>query len=429
MCSGSAGARSRYHGVIMQTVLITGAASGIGRAAALHFAALGWRCVMVDRDDAALASLRPRLCATAGAEHLALQADLTRDDQIGHLAAQLPELDALINNAGMSDTSGILLAEQEATQLARIVALNLAAPAALVRACAHRLRPGARIVNVASGAGLRAIPLRGGYSATKAGLIAQSQALAAARPDWRVTVLCPGFVRTELVESLMAAGRLDPRQAVAKIPLARMADPQEMAEALCFLAGEGAAPLHGQVLALDGGSSVYGGSVPFNPAQHAPLAADAPLAWSTYGDADGRWAGLQDRVDASAGAAANSYAAVLDASALDASDSIASVHQAARRYADRHARHASLTLLLPALAPDADWERRGIAAATRMLVATLACELAPRALRINAVELAAQQTPSTLIPLLRYVGGPRAQYLTGQTLHIASTETDGTGHV
>ena len=108
----------------------------------------------------------------------------------------------------------------------------------------------------------------------------------------------------------------------------------------------------------------------------------------------------------------------------------AAVHEAARRFAAAHDGAASLTLLLPAerlgdpavlpasgtgLAAD-DWTWAGDAAAARMLVATLACELASRALRVNAVAVSPDVDPVALRALLRHVAGARSQFLTGQTL-------------
>ena len=197
----------------MQTVLITGAASGIGRDTARLFASAGWQCVLVDNNEQALHQLGRSLPSPASAAHVLRVIDLTDREQIASLADGTPALDAVLNNAGMSDASNTPLAEQGPAQMGRLLALNLAAPAAVVDACARLLKPGARIVNVASGAGLHAIPWRGAYSPSKAGLIAQTRALAQARPEWCVTVLAPGFVRTELVDGLIQAGRLKPEGA------------------------------------------------------------------------------------------------------------------------------------------------------------------------------------------------------------------------
>ena len=191
------------------SVLLTGAASGIGRATALLLARSGWHCVLVDRDADGLAQLLPQLPAPPGLQHVARVTDLSHAGLIEPLAAGLPPLDALIHNAGISDTSGTAITDQPASQLQRVLDVNLLAPQRLTAACLPLLRPGARIVTVASGAGLQAIPWRGAYSPSKAGLIALTQALAAARPDLVVNVLCPGFVRTELVESLIFDGLLE----------------------------------------------------------------------------------------------------------------------------------------------------------------------------------------------------------------------------
>ena len=130
---------------------------------------------------------------------------------------------------------------------------------------------------------------------------------------------------------------------------------------------------------------------------------------------------------------------------------LAIVHEAARRFAAQHARDASLTILLPAdyaavdyatadepgrvrpgrvrpghagssgdAASLADWRSAGDAAAARMLIATLACELAPRALRVNAVEVSPGIRPEHLRPLLHTIAGARAQFLTGQTLRACA---------
>ncbi|MDO9436302.1 SDR family NAD(P)-dependent oxidoreductase [Hydrogenophaga sp.] len=396
----------------MQTVLITGAASGIGRDTARLFARAGWQCVLVDHNQQALRTVGEGLPAPASAAHVLRTIDLTDAAQIASLREGTPPLDALLNNAGMSDASNTPLVEQDPVQMGRLLALNLAAPAAVVDACAHLLKPGARIVNVSSGAGLSAIPWRGAYSPSKAGLIAQTQALAAAHPEWCVTVLCPGFVRTELVDALIQAGRLKPEGALGKIPLGRMAQPDEMAQALYFLASTGAAPLSGQTFPVNGGSSVYGGSQPLPPSTLDVLPLDLPLQLEVCGGDAAPWQAVAPvQVDEP------HYAACLDLSPLQAAPAslLHAVHAAAQRFAARYSQQASLTVLLPTAKPG-DWQTAGDAAAARMLIATLACEWGSRALRINALVVPADIDPTSLHPLLRYACGSAAQFLTGQIL-------------
>ncbi|MGE8658395.1 MAG: SDR family NAD(P)-dependent oxidoreductase [Achromobacter sp.] len=384
----------------METVLLTGAASGIGRATARRLARGGRRCVLVDRNAEALASLADEL----GATHVLRVADLTDPAQIAALAEGLPPLHALINNAGMTDDSNQPIIGLAPAGWQRLLDLNLHAPGRLPLALRERLVPGARIVNVASGAGLRAIPWRGAYSPSKAGLIAQTRAMAKAFPAWRFTVLCPGFVRTELVAGLIAAGRLDPARAVAKIPLGRLGEPEDIGCALAFLASAESASLTADLLAVDGGSSVFGGSQAYAPSPHAPMACDTPLALRVRGPWDG------PRQDAAEG-----YPALLDTRVLASPPGrrLEAIVQAARQAAPDGP--GSLTLLLPR-DQDETWEGAGERAAARMLIATLACEWGPKAARINAVEVPAGTDPATCLPLLRFVAGAQAQYLTGQTL-------------
>lgn len=401
----------------MPTVLITGAASGIGRAAAMLFAGRGWQCMLVDRDAQALAALLPVLPSHGGRAHISRVVDLTRTADIFSLADPALPLDAVINNAGMSDTSGLPLIQQDGTQLERLLALNLQAPAYMVEALSAQLVPGARIVNVASGAGLHVIPWRGAYSASKAGLIAQTRALAKARPDLRVSVLCPGFVRTELVEELIACGRLSPVAAVAKIPLGRMAQPQEMAQALFFIASVEAAPLSGECISIDGGSAVFGGSKAFLPSIHENMPFETKVAFQLFGSPDAEWErALAVRQTSPAQAM---YAATVDFSTLAAGKGqlLQAVHQAAARYASSNKAGSSLTLLLPAEKQgETAWQTSGDRAAARMLVATLACELGPQAMRINAIEMDADSSPAVLAPVVQFVAGACAQFLTGQII-------------
>jgi NAD(P)-dependent dehydrogenase (short-subunit alcohol dehydrogenase family) len=399
-------------------VLVTGAAAGIGRAAALRLARARWRCLLVDADAAALQRLQAGWPAACTAPQ-AFVCDLTDAAQIARLAEALPPLDALVNNAGRSAGGADALSGGDDGSAAQLLALNLAAPALLVEACAPLLRPGARIVNLASGAGLRAIPWRGLYSASKAGLIAQTLALARARPDWCVTALSPGFVRTELVQGLIDSGRLQPAQAVAKIPLGRMAEPEDMAEALCFLASPGARPLSGQLLVLDGGSSVYGGSEPLPAAIRPALPFDLPTALRCIDLHAPDWRSALDAREAAPVQPRDAtYAAVLDGAALGAAPGavLDAVLRSARRFRAQHSAQASLTLLLPAPATDTPWAQAGDAAAARMLVATLAAEWGAHGLRINALQMAPSTAPSDCLPLLDYVAGARAQFLTGQVL-------------
>ncbi|WP_063899816.1 SDR family oxidoreductase [Burkholderia pseudomultivorans] len=398
-----------------KTVFITGSASGIGHASAMRFARAGWRCVLVDHQAEALHRLLETM-PHAGEPHLVRVVDLTKPEDIATLAEDMPHLDALINNAGMSDSTQLPLTAMTQAQFAPLVRLNLDAPRLIFEALEARLKPHARVVNVASGAGLHAIPLRGAYSPTKAGVIAFTKALALARPDLGVTALCPGFVRTEIVRRLIESGRLDPVRAAGKTPLGRIAEPAELAEALFFLGSKGARPLSGSALSVDGAASVYGGSAPCTPAEYDVLPMDTETAIEVAGtapDAAQDWMALQTG-NRNAG-----YAAVIDASALNAPEGqrLNAAHEAATRFARSHAHSASLTLLLPT--QSTDWRTCGDEAAARMFVATQACEWGSKGLRINSLEVHAHTSVDEVRPIARYMAGAAAQFLTGQSWTLA----------
>lgn len=424
----------------MPAVLITGAASGIGRAAALQFAQQGWDCLLVDISPA-IAELPQHCLAQGAASAQAFALDLTDAQalaELGRQLAALPALDALVNNAGISDSSGRPLAEQAPAQWQRLLRLNLQAPQALFETCLPRLKPDARIVNVSSGAGHKAIPWRGLYSPSKAGLIAWSQSLAQRYPQLSVSSLCPGFVRTELVQGLMDAGRLALADAVAKIPRGRLAEPEEMAAALVFLAQPQARVLSGQVLSVDGGSGIYGGSsrCALSTAAPAPLQRPLHLQLQAGSDAacDAVWLqALQAGEGAQATATPCQGLVCTQALAPAGGDLLEAVLNASQQFAATHAREASLLLLLPATAPEGvpAWQHQTALAAARMLVATLACEWATQGLRINALLLSPEQARglavAQLLPLVRFLTGARAQFVTGQSLDISGSEEGAHG--
>jgi len=380
----------------MRKVVITGAASGIGRETARLFAEAGWSCVLLDLNADGLAETRAEL---AGTSHQSVAMDLTDPRAYAALDAITGPIAALICNAGASGTPGQGIVDLSEEKLDAAFALNQHAPFRLLAALGDRLEAGARVVAVSSGAGLRAIPLRGGYSPSKAGLIAGMLALSEGRKDLVVNILCPGFIRTALVEKLIVGGQLDPARAVAKIPLGRMGTPREMAEALCFLARPDTPALRGCVLSVDGGSSVFGGSAAY-AAGAASAGQNAPGAGF-----DLRFApDLAEKLPRE-----EPRQAVVDGRALGAAERAEAIRAAAVDFA-RTEGAVSLTLLLPA-DDDPSPEARAQAATARMMVATLACELGPSGQRVNAIE--GYPDPA----LVEWMG--RAGFLTGQVLSAA----------
>lgn len=241
-----------------RVVLITGAAAGIGWAAARRFAAEGARVLIADIDADKAASRAHEL----GAAHAAFGVDMAQPDQVAEMVracvSRLGGLDVLVNNAGRTDTDGLGVVDQPVSTFEKLVAVNLRGSlvAAEQAAAVMRRSGGGAIANVASGAALRPVPFRNGYSASKAGVLAMTRhhACAWARDGIRVNAVAPGYTRTELVEALIARGRIDPAAVARRIPLGRMAAPEEIAAVIAFLASPRISSIIGSTFLVDGGS-------------------------------------------------------------------------------------------------------------------------------------------------------------------------------
>ncbi|MGB3500612.1 MAG: SDR family oxidoreductase [Mesorhizobium sp.] len=258
-----------------RVALVTGGASGIGWATARRFAEAGYAVLIADLDGARAIER----AATLGPSHRGCRVDISGPASVRQMVddcmTQFGRLDVLVNNAGRTTNGGLGLVDQPADVFDNIFDVNFEGAMVACDAAASVLAAtGGSIVNVASGAAFRALPLRSSYSASKAAVVAASQKLAEdlAPKGIRVNVVAPGFVRTELLDDLINQGRLDPAQAVSKIPLGRMGTPDDLAEAIHFVATQGA--FTGAVLNVDGGSQAFGGSGAASmPEQHAARSA------------------------------------------------------------------------------------------------------------------------------------------------------------
>ena len=242
-----------------KVAVVTGAARGLGRVVAQEMAARGARMVLVDLAgaDASAAEL-----AAGGAEVVAQHADVSEETAVRALVAATRErfghVDVLVNNAGIS-----LLRPAEETSLAewdRVLAVNLTSAFLCCRefgALMLERRRGA-IVNVSSIAGLRAVSDRSAYNASKHGLIGLSATLAA---EWggrgvRVNAVCPGWIKTEMDAEDQASGGYSDADIEGQVPMGRFARPEDVAEAICFLADDDIAGfVNGAALPVDGGWS------------------------------------------------------------------------------------------------------------------------------------------------------------------------------
>ena len=246
-----------------RTALVTGGAAGIGWATAQLLARRGARVMVADLDGVRAAER----AASLGPEHISFGLDVSRRESVEAMFAAFMEkfggIDILVNNAGRTDSRGLPMLEHDDASFAAVLDVNLNGTIYAARRAAELMSDGGSIVNLASGAAFRALPLRGSYSASKAGVVAFTRALATeVGTRIRVNAVAPGFTVTELVSKLVAEGRLDLTQAASKVPIGRVAQPEELAEAICYLASPGAAHVHGTTLVVDGGSEAFGGSRP-----------------------------------------------------------------------------------------------------------------------------------------------------------------------
>ncbi len=236
-----------------RVVLVTGASSGIGEACAQAFAARGAAVAVHYRSNAAGAQRVVEGIRQRGGQAVALQADLrevTACEELVRLTVQaLGRLDVLVNNAGVVERSGlwditeVLWDEQ--------MAVHVKAPFFLSRAAARVLPEGGAIVNVASMRGLVAGPGAPHYAVSKAAVLMLTRCLAhALAPKIRVNAVAPGYTDTRVHATRSSEDR---RRIEGEIPVGRFATPQEVAEAVVFLASDEARYVTGQTLVVAGG--------------------------------------------------------------------------------------------------------------------------------------------------------------------------------
>jgi NAD(P)-dependent dehydrogenase (short-subunit alcohol dehydrogenase family) len=244
-----------------KVAIVTGAASGIGRASAILFAREGARLVIVDQNAEGLAETA-KLIAKDGGSAQAMTADTGREEDVKSFVNRAIQnfggLDAIYANAGIS--GGLVpLFEQTVEQWQQILQTNLIGPFLAVKhAGAHMIKQGrGSIVLTASVAGLRANAGGSPYSASKAGVVslAQTAANALLGTGVRVNAICPGLIETGMTQPIFERAR--ERGTQGKIgqlnPLQRAGGPQEIAAMALFLASDEASYVNGQAFPVDGG--------------------------------------------------------------------------------------------------------------------------------------------------------------------------------
>jgi NAD(P)-dependent dehydrogenase (short-subunit alcohol dehydrogenase family) len=242
----------------VKTAIVTGATSGIGRAAAIALGEAGWSVLATGRDESRGRAVVESL--GGGGDFLAVDLDEPGSPErlVDRTVERWGRLDLLVNNAGIHARGTV--ADISEADYDSLMNTNLRAAVLLAGAAVRAMRAGEGgvIVNVSSEAGIVAVPGQVVYNLSKAGLIMLTKSIAVdhAKDGIRAVTVCPGTTRTPLVEEAIA-GAPDPaeheRVLASSRPANRLGRPEEIASAIVYAASEEASFLSGSEIVVDGG--------------------------------------------------------------------------------------------------------------------------------------------------------------------------------
>ena len=235
-----------------KTILVTGASSGIGRATAIACSQMGAVVVVTGRNES---RLQETLDALEGSGHQMIVADITNDDQIDYLVDQIPAINGLVNNAGITETCPTQFIKRD--KLNRVMEVNTIAPILLTQRILKKkkLGKGGSIVFTCSISGT--CVCGGGnvlYSASKGAIhgFMKNAALDLAHKGIRVNDVCPGMIDTHILD----AGTISEEQLeieAQRYPMKRFGKPEEVAYGIIYLLSDASSFVTGSSIVIDGG--------------------------------------------------------------------------------------------------------------------------------------------------------------------------------
>ena len=252
-------AQDRFTGKI---AFVTGGGAGIGRATALAFAAEGAQIAVVDKAHDKAVETVQAIEATGG-RALAIACDTAEADQVqaalSKAVAEFGGIDIAFNNAGVEQEPA-KVADLDEAEWDRIVNTDLRGTFLCMKyEIPHLLqRGGGSIINISSGAGVRAVPEQSAYTAAKFAVVGLTQAAALeyVTQNVRINAICPGNIDTSMMERVSGGTDEGYKKVISQEPVGRLGRPEEIAAAALYLCSDAAAFTVGLAMSVDGGQSV-----------------------------------------------------------------------------------------------------------------------------------------------------------------------------
>ena len=239
-----------------KTILITGASSGIGQATAIECSKLGAKVIILGRNED---RLKFTISQMEGDGHSYLSCDLSKLEELNKIIDEVPQLDGLVNNAGIGNTCPISFIKEDV--LDDVFQINTFSPILLLKLLTKKkkIKKNSSVVFTSSIAGLGAASTGNSiYTASKGAISAfiKVAALEFAPKNIRVNAVCPGMTRTPLIEN-ESVQEEELQKDMERYPLKRYADPKEIAWGIIYLLSDASSFVTGDNLVIDGGLNVY----------------------------------------------------------------------------------------------------------------------------------------------------------------------------